>query len=136
MNKFLIQTGIYFIIFIMPLIFKTLHFNYPFINGMIRSMPYILILLIVLNVIGLICVRLLIPYLNFIDGQDVVETWNEQEEIRKTKTYKILNSLTDIFIFGLLILNGMRGTLIIACLAWLSKYTFKISMQTFVDKFE
>ncbi|MCR5265535.1 MAG: hypothetical protein K6E29_02945 [Cyanobacteria bacterium RUI128] len=136
MKKFLVQTAVYTAVFIVPLAFRTLHINYPFVDGMIRSIPFIFILLMILNVIGLVCVRLLIPYLSFIDGKDVVDTWEEQEKIRKTKTYKILNTLTDVLVFGLLIINGMRGTLILACLAWLSKYTFKISMQTFVDKFQ
>ena len=136
MNKFFIQSAIYIIIFIIPLLLKTLHINSAFVSGMIKSIPFILILLIIMNVIGLICVRLLIPYLNFLDGRDIVDTWKEQEKIRSTKTYKFLSLFIDISLFGLLILNLMRGTLIIACLAWLSKYTFKQSMQTFVDKFE
>lgn len=136
MKKFFIQSAIYITIFIVPLLLKTFHINSEFVNGMVKSIPFILILLIIMNVIGLICVRLLIPYLNFLDGQDIVNTWNEQKKIRNTRTYKILSLFIDVSLFGLLILNFMRGTLIIACLAWLSKYTFKLSMQTFVDKFE
>ena len=45
-----------------------------------------------MNVIGLICVRLLIPYLNFLDGQDIVDTWNEQEAVN-TEDFRISRGL-------------------------------------------
>ena len=136
MKKFLIQSFVYIIILILPLLLKTLHYNYAFVDGMVYSLPFILMILIVLNVIGLVSVRLLVHYLKYTDGKDIVETWNKQEKIRGSITYKIINFLIYLFLFGLLIINGMFGTLILACLEWLAKYTFIISMQYYVEKFK
>lgn len=121
-------------ILIIPLLLKTLGFNFPFVDGLTNGLNIILIFLIILNFIGLLCLQTVSKFSNFIDTADLIEHSEKQELIENHIAYKIYKSMSLTVFFGLLIWNRMNLTTIFACIWWLSNHFFKENFDKFVKE--
>ena len=124
------------VLLIVPLLFKTTGVFSDVSSVLVNGLNPLLIFLIIFNLIGLIALKLVSQYANFIDTKDLLEHNEKQEKLENNVYYKGYRIIILTLLFGLLMYNKMFLATIFACIWWLSRHLFKTNFDKFVKEIE